>query len=74
MKKLVTAAEVEASIAGGQKVLYIDDNTIVTPAAVDAAREAGIEIKMGTPEPDPVPETCEPSGAAHVLHASAAGA
>jgi ethanolamine utilization protein EutQ len=64
MKKLVTAAEVEASIAGGQKVLYIDDNTIVTPAAVDAAREAGIEIKMGTPEPDPVPETCEPSGAA----------
>jgi len=64
MKKLVTAAEVEASIAGGQKVLYIDDNTIVTPAAVDAAREAGIEIKMGTPEPDPVPEICEPSGAA----------
>jgi ethanolamine utilization protein EutQ len=62
MKKLVTAAEVEASIAGGQKVLYIDDNTIVTPAAVDAAREAGIEIKMGTPQPDPVPETCDTCG------------
>jgi ethanolamine utilization protein EutQ len=50
MKKLVTAAEVEASVAGGQKVLYIDDNTIVTPAAVDAAREAGIEITVGTPQ------------------------
>jgi ethanolamine utilization protein EutQ len=52
MKKLVTAAEVEASIAGGQKVLYIDDNTIVTPAARDAAREAGIEIAIGTPQPE----------------------
>jgi ethanolamine utilization protein EutQ len=56
MKKLVTAAEVEASIAGGQKVLYIDNNTIVTPAAVDAAREAGIEITVGTPQPEPVTE------------------
>ena len=52
MKKLVTAAEVEASIASGQKVLYIDDNTIVTPAARDAAREAGIEIAIGTPQPE----------------------
>ena len=52
MKKLVTAAEVEASIASGQKVLYIDNNTIVTPAAKDAAREAGIEITMGTPQPE----------------------
>ena len=52
MKKLVTAAEVEASRASGQKVLYIDNNTIVTPAATDAAREAGIEIVMGTPQPE----------------------
>ena len=52
MKKLVTAVEVEASKASGQKVLYIDNNTIVTPAAKDAAREAGIEIVMGTPQSD----------------------
>jgi ethanolamine utilization protein EutQ len=69
MKKLVTAAEVEASIACGQKVLYIDDNTIVTPAAVDAAREAGIEITVGTPQPEPeesapaTGETCDTCGA-----------
>ncbi len=56
MKKLVTAAEVEAFRASGQKVLYVDNNTIVTPAAVDAAREAGIEIAMGTPEPETAAE------------------
>ena len=66
MKKLVTAAEVEASIASGQKVLYIDNNTIVTPAAKDAAREAGIEIAMGTPQPEAAEATAgEVCGTCH---------
>lgn len=58
MKKLVTAAEVEASLASGQTVLYIDNNTIVTPAAVDAAREGCLEIKVGTPQPEPAMDEC----------------
>ena len=62
MKKLVTAVEVEASKASGQKVLYVDNNTIVTPAAVDAAREAGIEIVMGTPQPESAAEAGEVCG------------
>lgn len=64
MKKLVTAKEVEASAASGQKVLYVDDNTIITPAAKDAAREAGITISTGTPQPEPEAVPAAPAPAA----------
>ena len=33
MKKLICAKEVEALEKQGQKVMYIDDNTLITPSA-----------------------------------------
>ncbi len=53
MKKLICAKEVEAAIKKGLKVVYIDCDTIVTPAAKDAARNSGIEFSTEAP-------VCEP--------------
>lgn len=47
MKKLITALDVKEQLAGGERELYIDDNTIVTPAARDAANEQGLKIIKG---------------------------
>lgn len=44
MKKLICAKEVEAVQKRGEKVLYIDCDTIITPSAKDAAKAAGIEL------------------------------
>ena len=40
MKKLICAKEVEALEKQGQKVMYIDDNTLITPSAKDAPAPA----------------------------------
>ena len=68
MKKLICTKEVEEAEKQGQKVIYIDENTLVTPAAKDAAINAGIEFVCGQ-----APEACaaapaapaEPAPAAH---------
>lgn len=44
MKKLICTKEVEAAAAKGEKVIYIECNTIITPSAKDAAAEHGIEF------------------------------
>src|SRR6478672_10773099 len=44
MKKLICVTDVEASAKQGQKVVYIDSNTIITPAAKDTAKVCGIEF------------------------------
>ena len=44
MKKLISVKDIEAIEKKGQKVVYIDNNTIVTPAAIDTAKGYGIEI------------------------------
>ncbi len=44
MKKLICVKDVEAVEKQGQKVLYIDCKTIITPAAKDAAKVCGIEF------------------------------
>jgi ethanolamine utilization protein EutQ len=49
MKKLVCASEVEALVKKGQKVYYIAGNTIITPAARDAANTLGVEFMLGCP-------------------------
>ena len=61
MKKLICTKEVEEAEKQGQKVIYIDENTLVTPAAKDAAINAGIEFVCGQ-----APEACAaaPAGAA----------
>lgn len=42
MKKLITAKEVENAILNGDKVMYRGAKTLVTPAAFDLAKDAGI--------------------------------
>lgn len=49
MKKLICVKDVEAAEKQGQKVVYIEDNTIVTPSAKDAARLCGIEFSTEAP-------------------------
>jgi ethanolamine utilization protein EutQ len=44
MKKLICAKDVEDLEKQGQKVLYIDSKTIITPAAKDAAKVFGIDF------------------------------
>jgi ethanolamine utilization protein EutQ len=49
MKKLICAKEIEAAGKQGQKIFYIDCDTIVTPAAKDSARALGIEFSTDAP-------------------------
>lgn len=49
MKKLICAKEVEALCKKGEKVMYIDADTIITPSAKDAAAEHGIEFSTEAP-------------------------
>lgn len=59
MKKLICVKDVEAMGKQGQKVAYIEQNTIITPAARDTAKIYGIEFsfdinncsKVTSPEP-----------------------
>lgn len=44
MKKLVCAEEVKAAVEKGQKIFYVEHNTIITPAAKDLAKELGVEF------------------------------
>ena len=46
MKKLVCASEVEAVADQGQKIVCVDCNTIITPAAKDLAKELGMEFRV----------------------------
>ena len=47
MKKLVCEKDIEKLVNEGKKVCYVDENTLITPSAKDAARTAGIEISYG---------------------------
>lgn len=47
MKKLITSGDVKA-LSSGQKILYVEPGTIITPAARDTAADLGISIKNGT--------------------------
>lgn len=44
MKTLICAKDIEACEKKGQKVVNIDNNTIITPAAKDAAKVCGVEF------------------------------
>lgn len=50
MKKLICAKAVEAADKQGQKVICVDENTLITPSARDVAATLGIEFKTGTCE------------------------
>lgn len=49
MKRLICAKDVEAVKKQGNKVIYIDSNTIITPSAKDVAGACGIEFSTETP-------------------------
>lgn len=44
MKKLICTKEVEEAATKGEKVIYVECSTIITPSAKDAAAERGIEF------------------------------
>lgn len=71
MKKLICAKEVEAVQKEGKKVLYIECNSIITPAAKDAARAAGIEFST---EFCPCCSQCSSQPTAAAVTAAAAAA
>ena len=66
MKKLIDVAAVNAMKGEGKSIIYIDRDTLVTPAARDAIDTNGMTIKEGC---DPAPETtmsascCQDQGA-----------
>ncbi len=51
MKRLICAKDVETLGKQGQKVFYIDEDTLVTPSAKDAARACGMTFSTETPAP-----------------------
>lgn len=71
MKKLICTTEVEAAVAKGEKVIYVECNTIITPSARDLAVENGIEFSTegcpccggsGAPESAPAVPQAQASG------------
>jgi len=44
MKKLISVKDVEDAEKQGQKLFYIDNDTIITPSAKDSAKACGIEF------------------------------
>ena len=77
MKKLICTKEVEAAAAKGEKVIYIECNTLITPSAKDAAAEHGIEFSTeGCPccaPAEPAPAAPAPAPAAPAAQASSQG-
>lgn len=49
MKKLITSADVKA-FSPGQKIMYIEPGTIITPAAKDMIADLGITVNTGSGE------------------------
>lgn len=44
MKRLICAKDISDLCKQGEKVLYIDEDTIITPSAKDAARNCGVSF------------------------------
>ncbi|MFQ7473396.1 MAG: cupin domain-containing protein [Anaerovoracaceae bacterium] len=64
MKRLICAKEVEALAQQGQKVMYIDADTLITPSARDAASAEGIEFCTEAPKA----ECCSTSQDTHACN------
>ncbi|SDH83164.1 hypothetical protein [Halanaerobium congolense] len=64
MKTLISVAEIKSIAGAGKRILYVRPNTLITPAAKDAAIECKIEIKNEyvpqdeTMEGKKMPECC----------------
>ncbi|MCI8647245.1 MAG: DUF861 domain-containing protein [Firmicutes bacterium] len=73
MKKLICAKEVERLEKEGQKVMYIDEDTIITPSAKDAAAACGIEFSTEAPPCCTQEAAPAPQAACQTAPAPAAG-
>ena len=70
MKRLICAKDVETLGKQGQKVFYIDEDTLVTPSAKDAARACGITFSTEAPAPVcAAPAACEAPAASSAVPA-----
>ncbi|MHC1721831.1 MAG: cupin domain-containing protein [Aminipila sp.] len=59
MKRLICAKDVETLEKQGQKVIYIDKDTILTPSAKDAARACGITFSTEAPAAASTAPACD---------------
>lgn len=59
MKTLISVAEIKSIANTGKKVLYVEPDTLVTPAARDAAVEFKIEIKTRSVPQEIEDQYCE---------------
>lgn len=60
VKTLISVAEIKKLANTGKKVLYVEPDMLVTPAARDAAVEFKIEIKTGSAPQEIEEQYCEP--------------
>lgn len=51
IRKLVTAADVKAWSDAGRRTVTVSENTIITPAAWDEAKDYGLSIVFGSEPP-----------------------
>lgn len=67
-KTLISISELRAMAEKGQKIIYLQPNMIITPAARDALSDLGIKLEEGPapPKPDPaeLDSCCQPSSPA----------
>jgi len=53
VKPLITAIDVKNLVSGGQKTVYLEPGTLVTPSAKDACKESGITLVFGQAPQEP---------------------
>lgn len=70
MKKLICAKDIEDLCKKGEKVLYVDADTLLTPSAKDAAKAAGISISNDAPSACTPAACCSQSGSGEGIDAN----
>ncbi len=49
MKELISLEDIDRFVASGKKIIYMDKDFIITPAARDAAKENKLQLRIGKP-------------------------
>lgn len=61
LKKLICAKQIEEAAKNGEKVIYIEEGTLLTPSAKDVAKANGITFQVGcVPQVSCCESTCAP--------------
>ena len=56
MRRFITASDVEILVLTGKRILYVDDEDVVTSVAREMAAKLGVSITEGPPPEEPVKE------------------